>query len=109
MAAYSAQDTNQQPIKALPGALRSGPNPAGAPDAYEAGTVFGVSRTPRYKAFTNPFVGRPTVILTPLTGGVGTVIPMLAGTPNLGSFKVRNLTAPAGGSVQLHYIAIGQR
>ena len=76
-----------------------------ARDAYEAGTVTGVSATGRYKSFRTVFSVRPIVTVSAIRSA-GSLGPLLYGTPATGSFRVR---MDAVGSTMLSYIAIGAR
>lgn len=95
-------NANQLPPEATPRLpLSTGANP----DAYEAGTVTGVSATGRYKSFAASFTVRPIVTISPMRGA-GSNNAVLYGTPNVGSFRVR---MDRVGSTMLGYIAIGRR
>lgn len=107
---YSTQDTNQYRDRNLPSSLRSSGGPDTGRDAYEYGTIVGVSRTGRYKVFANPFTAAPSVVVTPInTAPTGTCVPRFIGTPNVGSFRVATAVGAIGGSFQLHYVAFGKR
>lgn len=106
-------DTSSQiPGDRLAGAPASGVNRSGARDQYEMGSLSTLTRQGRYKTFATGFSARPIVILTPLRSPVGTITPILMGTPAQGSFRARLIvTGGAGGdgTVNTMFIAFGAR
>ncbi len=107
---YANDTANQENQRTNPYDLRSSGGPNAARDAYEFGTIMGVSRTGRYKVFANPFTARPSVVCTTInTAPSGTILPRFIGTPALGSFRVAAACIAAGGSAQMHYVAFGAR
>lgn len=96
-------DSNIVPGGRVTGIPRS--NSAGAQDAYEYGTITGVSATGRYKTYSVAFASRPIVNISAIRSA-GSQNPLLYGTPNVGSFRIR---MDSVGSTMLTYTAFGAR